>query len=59
MSEETQGQTPPAAGAPRALPATTGGRPSGLLGDWVARVLDIVEMMADATREALLRGRKR
>jgi hypothetical protein len=30
-----------------------------LRGDWIARVLDIVEMMADATRDALLGGRKR
>jgi hypothetical protein len=30
-----------------------------VLGDWASRALDIVEMMADATREALLRGLKR
>jgi hypothetical protein len=30
-----------------------------LLGDWAARVLDIVEMMADATRDALLRAGRR
>jgi hypothetical protein len=30
-----------------------------VLGDWAARALDIVEMMADATRDALLRGFRR
>lgn len=59
MSEEPQGQTPPAGEAPRALPAKTGGRSAGLLGGWAVRVLDIVEMMADATRDALLRVGKR
>ena len=46
-------------GARKALPATTGGKRHRLLGDWVARTLDVVEMMADATRETLLGGRKR
>lgn len=59
MSEEPKGQTPLPGDAPRKLPAWTGGRPAGWLGDWVTRVLDIVEMMADATRDALLGGRKR
>jgi len=56
MSEQPEAPTPPPGDAPRALPATTGGRRPGLLGDWAARVLDIVEMMADATRDALLRA---
>jgi hypothetical protein len=59
MSEQPEAPTPPPGDAPRALPATTGGRRPGLLGDWAGRVLDIVEMMADATRDALLRGGKR
>jgi hypothetical protein len=59
MSEESQGQTPAPGDVPRALPARTGGRLPALRGDWIARVLDIVEMMADATRDALLGGRKR
>jgi hypothetical protein len=59
MSEEPGTSTPPADEPPRALPARTGRRPAGVLGDWAARALDIVEMMADATRDALLRGFKR
>ena len=59
MSEQPEGLTPPPGDAPRALPATTGGRRAGLLGGWATRVLDIVEMMADATRDALLRAGKR
>lgn len=63
MSEESQGPSsaPDSGGeritgeAPRRLPARTGRRLA--LGDWVARTLDIVEMMADATREALLKKR--
>jgi hypothetical protein len=59
MSEESQSQTPPPGEAPRALPARTGSGRALLSGDWAARILDIVEMMADATREALLGGLKK
>ncbi|MGH7636705.1 MAG: hypothetical protein ACREOK_03555 [Gemmatimonadaceae bacterium] len=60
MSEQPDGQdTPkqPESTPQRALPARTGRRRGGRLGEWVGRTLDIVEMMADATRETLLRKR--
>lgn len=69
MSEEFEGQTKPGAekvppgsgetgGEPRrALPATTGRSASRWLGDWVIRTLDVVDIMADATREAVLKKR--
>ena len=59
MTDDTQAPSPPPGEPPRALPAKTGARHAGLLGDWAARALDIVEMMADATRDALLRGFRR
>jgi hypothetical protein len=59
MTDDPQGSSPPPGDPQRALPATTGRRPAGVLGDWAARALDIVEMMADATRDALLRGFRR
>ena len=59
MSEESERPTQPDADpGRRALPAKTGGSArGGRLGEWVARTLDIVEMMADATRDALIRKR--
>lgn len=59
MTDAPTPSTPSPADAPRALPARTGGSRALLSGDWIVRLLDIVEMMADATREALLGGRKR
>lgn len=71
MSEDSEGRADPeppkdsqagaeGAGEPRrALPARTGRSTPRWLGDWVDRTLDVVEMMADATRDAVLRGRKK
>lgn len=67
MSEELERKTE--AGAPgdsgtggegggeprRALPAKTGRSPARWLGDWMTRTLDVVDIMADATRETLLK----
>lgn len=39
----------------RALPAKTGRSAPRWFGDWVERTLDVVDMMADATRETLLK----
>lgn len=67
MSEEFEGQPDGGANAPppsgsessseprRALPARTGRSPQRWLGDWVERTLDVVDIMADATRETILR----
>lgn len=55
MSEQPDAPQEPESTPPRALPATTGRRRAGQLGEWIGRALDIVEMMADATRETLLK----
>lgn len=55
MSEQPEAPQQPESTPQRALPATTGRRRAGQLGEWVGRTLDIVEMMADATRETLLK----
>lgn len=57
MSEQPDVPKQPEPTPQRALPATTGRRRGGQLGEWVGRALDIVEMMADAMRETLLRKR--
>ena len=57
MSEEFERETKPESGsgdgedARKLLPAKTSGGAPNWFAEWVARVLDIVEMMADATRD--------